>query len=131
MSLSQARPLGAIGLGLVALLLVDCRRISKARADTPVVHVDKAAAAGGDGSRLKPYSSLKTAIAQIATGGTIKVAGGRYDEGNLVINGKALTFLGGFAGTGGDFDTRDVAKYVTTVVGTTVGAGLESGVFTW
>jgi hypothetical protein len=57
-----------------------------------VVFVDPAAAAGGDGTPMKPYQTITPAIPRVAAGGTIFVAAGTYNE-RLVI-GKSLTMHG-------------------------------------
>ena len=66
-----------------------------------------------DGSAGSPYSTLAAALDAAADGDTIAVAAGDY-PGNVRVDGRTISLLGGFSG---DFTTRDPASNVTTLLG--------------
>jgi hypothetical protein len=74
-----------------ALLLVASCKTASARE----IYVDISAAAG-DGSKTKPYKSLKRALSRAGSGSTLRVAAGKY-KGAFLIEGRSVTLLGGFA----------------------------------
>ena len=87
------------------------------------LHVDAAYdGAASDGSAAKPYKKLQAAVDAAKDKDTIKVAQGRYADGNIDVRTKTITFLGGYVGGSksgktGDFETRDPAKLRSVIVG--------------
>ncbi|MBM4357865.1 MAG: right-handed parallel beta-helix repeat-containing protein [Deltaproteobacteria bacterium] len=60
--------------------------------ESGAVHVDVAAASGGDGTADGPFTSLAAAIAKAPSGGRVVVAAGEYDE--AVVIDKPLSLAG-------------------------------------
>lgn len=115
--------IGSITSG-AALALVLCTAMVHPvlRADW---HVDDSNQTGvEDGSVVRPYRSIQSAIEIATNGNTIKVALGTYGPINTL--GKSLHLLGGYAGQspaayasrlGGDFSTQGPAPSATIIEG--------------
>jgi MYXO-CTERM domain-containing protein len=54
--------------------------LASTRASAADWYVDQAAAAGGDGSKAKPFQTINAALAGLARGDTVWIATGTYDE---------------------------------------------------
>jgi hypothetical protein len=89
----------------------------------PVVYVDQAAAAGGDGSRAAPFATLQAGVDAVSAGGIVLVAGGTYTE-TITVGGSAeVRIVGGFAGfaapgAAGQLAARDADATPTILDGT-------------
>lgn len=60
------------------------------------LHVSAAAARGGDGSKARPFRSLRKALGKAPSGATVRVAAGVY-RGNLLVRGRTVELLGGYS----------------------------------
>jgi hypothetical protein len=60
-----------------------------------IVYVDSAASAGGDGTATNPYQTITPALTRVATGGTILVAKGTYNEDVIIGRGMTVFSLNG------------------------------------
>lgn len=83
-----------------------------------LLHVDTSNAGVENGTSDHPYNTIQEAIDDASTDCSIKVAQGTYIE-NISLpdgnNAKNLVMLGGFLGTGSDFDTRDISSYKSII----------------
>ena len=91
-----------------------------------------------NGTALRPYRTVQAAVNAATTGQSVLVATGTYNE-DILVTGKAVQLLGGFAGgstvqyasdTPGDFDSADPDANLTELNGTgeeSVIALLEAG----
>ncbi len=107
---------------LAFALALSCTRLM-ALAPARTLHVDAGFdGSSSDGSVERPFRTIQAAVDAAAGKDTIKVAQGRYEDGNIDTKSKTLIFLGGFAGGSkagkkGDFETRDPEKTPSIVVG--------------
>jgi hypothetical protein len=79
-----------------------------------LLFADATVAAGGDGSRARPFSSIADAIGAVtATRRTLVVAGGVYRE-RLRVNQDGVAIFGGYSH---DFTARDPGARPTSIIG--------------
>jgi hypothetical protein len=76
-----------------------------------------------NGSDLNPYSTISAAVSAAASGTSIRIAQGNYNE-SIVIQDKTLMLSGGYPGkssytdgTAGDFSLSDHGTYVSRLTG--------------